>query len=162
MARRNRRVKVQLGVEALEGRALMSTYGVVLKGVSAWWVSPNSSTCDIISFPGAGLGRPRGPNLNQTEPRPSPCPTGSSHRTGVFLTNYPDGIYQVSYQGTATLDFEGIGKNNGPFTLGSDGYYHGSITINHSWYNDESLVLHATGLDASPTRWQSQHHHSRV
>jgi hypothetical protein len=40
-------------------------------------------------------------------------------------------------------------------------YYHGSITIDHSWYNGTSLVLHS--MDSTPaTVQQSQHHHSRV
>src|SRR5689334_16035898 len=41
MAKRNRRVKRQLGIEALEDRALMSAYGVVLKGVSTWGGEPD-------------------------------------------------------------------------------------------------------------------------
>jgi hypothetical protein len=65
------------------------------------------------------------------------------------MANYPDGVYQVSYTGDAILTFAGIGQNNGSFSLGSDGYYHGSITVNHAWYDHASLVLHVTGLDTS-------------
>ena len=121
---------------------------MVLKGISPWGGEPDFVDVRHNFLPWGSWdanGYHPDPNLKLTA-QGYPLSTASTYG---FLTNYPDGTYQVSYQGTASLDFEGIGKNNGPFTLGSDGYYHGSITINHSWYNGSSLVLHATGLDPS-------------
>jgi hypothetical protein len=137
-----------LNVEALEGRTLLSSYGVVLKGISPYGGEPVFVDVRHNFIPWGSW------DVNGYHPDPSLQLTAqgyplSNASTYAFLTNYPDGIYQVGYQGTATLNFDGIGKNNGSFVLGSDGYYHGSITINHAWYDGQSLVLHASGLDPS-------------
>src|SRR5437762_1132705 len=150
MARRKSRAKSQLGVEALEGRTLMSSYGVVLKGISGWSGSPQFVDVRHNLLPWGSWDS----NGYQSDPTIPLTPQGYPTRTAAastyaFVDNYPDGIYQVSYKGKATLSFDGVAQNNGSFTLGSDGYYHGSITVNHAWFNHESLVLHASGFDTS-------------
>ena len=70
--------------------------------------------------------------------------------TYAEINNYPDGVYQVSYQGTATLSFWGVGQLTTPATLGSDGLYHALLSVNHSWYPDHgSLCMQVTGLNPS-------------
>jgi hypothetical protein len=148
MARRRSRARAVLTVECLEGRTLLSSYGVVVKGIGPWTGEPQfiDARHNLIPWGSWDVhGYHSDPSLKLT---PQGYPLSNASTFG-FLTNYPDGVYQVSYQGKADLFFAGIGANNGPFTLGSDGYYHGSITINHSWYNGSALVLHAQGLDPS-------------
>jgi hypothetical protein len=56
--------------------------------------------------------------------------------TYAYITNYHDGLYQFSYAGTGTIYVDasglGIARLTTPPTLGSDGLYHGVITVNHS------------------------------
>ncbi len=74
----------------------------------------------------------------------------ASANTNANIANYPDGQYQVTYQGTATLSFSGIGELTTPATLGSDGLYHAVLTVNHSWFWDgKTLDLQATGLNSA-------------
>ena len=107
MARRRSRVKAQLGVEALEGRALMSTYGVVLKGPSIWGGEPIFTDLrHILANWGSTTGGYQpDPTIALT---PQGYPTdggadGGTAATGCFVGNYPDGVYQVSYSGTVNL-----------------------------------------------------------
>src|SRR5262249_13034834 len=72
-------------------------------------------------------------------------PTTGNASTGIYMANYPDGVYQVSYQGSASITFSGLGKNNGPFTLGADGAYHGTVVVDHSAYPYGVLYLSVTG-----------------
>jgi hypothetical protein len=69
--------------------------------------------------------------------------------TWELIPDYPDGDYDVSYKGTATLSFSGVGKLAGQPTLGSDGLYHATLQVNHA--TDTSgkgqLNLKVTGLD---------------
>src|SRR4051812_31654699 len=110
MARRKSRAKARLSVEALEGRALMSSYGVDLKGISAWGGEPTFIDVRHTFLPW-GIwdgGFKSDPTLPLT---PQGYPTGpGAAATGAFVDNYPDGTYQVSYKGTATLVFDGVGK----------------------------------------------------
>src|SRR5438067_1442672 len=138
MTRRKARAKAQLSVETLEGRTLMSSYGVVLKGISAWEGQPEFVDVRHNLLPW-GHWDVSGYHSDPTIPlTPQGYPTAPASTYG-FLSNYPDGVYQVSYTGKASLSFDGIGQNNGSFSLGSDGYYHGSITINHALFNHDSL-----------------------
>src|SRR3954452_3919301 len=117
MARRRSRVKAQLGVEALESRALMSTYGVVLKGPSIWGGEPVFTDLRHILAPwGSNIngGYQSDPTIPLT-PQGYPIGVGAnpgSVSTGCFVGNYPDGVYQVSYSGKANLFFDGVGRNN--------------------------------------------------
>jgi hypothetical protein len=70
-----------------------------------------------------------------------------SAATSIDMGNYPDGVYQASYRGTATITFGGIGQNNGAFTLGADGAYHGSVDVRHSRYPTGQLSISVTGID---------------
>ena len=50
----------------------------------------------------------------------------ASSSTAFNLTNYPDGVYQFSYTGTATVAFSDIGQLAGPVTLsGARHHWHG-------------------------------------
>ena len=75
----------------------------------------------------------------------------ASAGTYANIANYPDGLYQVSYQGTATLSFLGVGQLTTPPTLGSDGLYHAVLTVNHSWLGPYGpyLYMQVTGLNTA-------------
>ncbi|APW60403.1 NPCBM/NEW2 domain-containing protein [Paludisphaera borealis] len=69
--------------------------------------------------------------------------------TYAYLTNYPDGVYQVSYEGTATLDFWGVGHLVSPLVKGADGVTRGQVKV--SGVGDQSgqraLVMDVTAID---------------
>ena len=47
------------------------------------------------------------------------------------LAAYPDGDYQLSYQGTATVSFSGIGSLSGPLVT-EGGVTTGTVVIDHN------------------------------
>ncbi len=52
--------------------------------------------------------------------------------TQFDLGNYPDGDYQLSYTGSATVNFWGDGQLAGPVTTGANGVTTGTVVVHHS------------------------------
>ncbi len=144
-AHRTRRFQL----EPLEDRVLLSTVGVDVKGNSpyagdATWVDLRHLLLPWGQFSGTTYSPNPSLKLNSTGYPESTAGTYAE------INNYPDGNYQVSYSGQATLDFFGIGQLAGPATLGSDGLYHAMLHVNHAIYPDHiTLMLQVTGLDPS-------------
>ena len=70
--------------------------------------------------------------------------------TWFTLANYPDGNYQFSYTGTATLAFSDIGQLAGPVTV-SGGVTSGTVSVNHQAGDHSALVMNVAGVNpASP------------
>src|SRR5262249_20131173 len=52
--------------------------------------------------------------------------------TRTNLQYYPDGAYLLSYQGQATISFNGIGVLSGPIVTNSSGVSTGTVIVNHN------------------------------
>ena len=148
MARRSARPRMQPSLELLENRTLLSTIGVNVKGNSPW--AGDATWVDVrhLFLP---WGEILGGNYS---PDPSLPLTSTGYplaTAGTYanIANYPDGLYQVSYQGTATLSFWGVGQLTTPATLGSDGLYHAVVTVNHLWDpSNPILMMQVSGLNS--------------
>jgi len=71
--------------------------------------------------------------------------------TGADLQYYPDGDYLLSYQGTGTVAFSGIGSLAGPVVTGSNGVSTGTVVINHQQGNGWELFITVSGVSPSAT-----------
>ena len=70
--------------------------------------------------------------------------------TSANLAYYPDGNYQLSYQGTGTVSFGGIGSLASPITTDSNGVHTAAVLINHDTSTSD-LLLTVTGVSATAT-----------
>ena len=68
--------------------------------------------------------------------------------TTFTLVNYPDGDYQFSYTGTATVTFTDIGYLSGPVTV-SGGVTTGTVVVNHQTGDKKDLDMQVTGLNSA-------------
>ncbi len=148
MVRRSARPKMHPRLELLENRTLLSTIGVDVKGNSPW--AGDATWVDVrhLFLPWGQVTSPYGPNpsLQVTSTGYPMAPAA----TYANIANYPDGLYQVSYQGTVNLTFGGIGQITTPATLGTDGLYHAVVTVNHTWSpSNPILIMLATGESSS-------------
>ncbi len=156
-----RRKRHRPSLELLEPRITPSNIGVNLTfnyltaGQDVW--------VDVGKLFGA-WGAPVGPTGSATGPAPAvnadnyPLAPAS---TGARLGSYPDGDYQLSYQGTGIVTFSGIGYLAGPVTTNSDGVSTGTVVIDHdlgagSFFNGTLLDMTVTGV--SPTATISNFH----
>ncbi|QEH36754.1 TAP-like protein [Aquisphaera giovannonii] len=141
MRRRRRALAVRPSLESMEGRLLLSQTGVNVKQQTDYlnapvWVDVRDSLRGWTNLNDNGY-------ITSLTPQGYPLVTA---RTFTSMTGYPAGAYSVSYSGTATLTFSGIASSVTPFTLGADGLYHGTVTIN----NTKGLLgIQASGLDPS-------------
>ena len=139
---------MQPRLELLENRTLLSTFGAVLKAVTATagdatWVDIRHLFVPWGKFSGTSYSP--NPSLPLTSTGYPLAPAGAY----ADINTYPNGVYQISYQGTATLSFWGVGQLAAPATLGGDGLHHALLTVNHSWFDHISLGMQVTGLDPS-------------
>ncbi|WP_165071623.1 NPCBM/NEW2 domain-containing protein [Paludisphaera rhizosphaerae] len=120
--RRLRKLGRRPSFEALQRRELLSGAGVNLytyyegtndplftdvRRLMTSWTSPSNSPLSLTS---TGY----------------PLATATSNAN---LAYYPDGVYQVSYKGTAVVDFSGIGVLAAPMTKGADGVTRGLLNV---------------------------------
>ena len=61
--------------------------------------------------------------------------------TAANVASYPDGDYALSYQGTGTVSFSGIGSLAGPLVT-NNGVTTGTVVINHSTGNGITGLRH--------------------
>ena len=125
MVRRRSR-RLQPALEAMEDRQLLSTAGINLK-MQVTWAAGGGFWVDIRNALRA-WSSPGNDNVLITSLTPDGYPTVPA-RTWTNVVDYPNGVYPVSYSGTASLAFSGAARLTTPFALGSDGLYHGAITI---------------------------------
>ena len=70
----------------------------------------------------------------------------ASSSTAFNLTNYPDGNYQFSYTGTATVAFSDIGQLAGPVTVAA-GVTTGTVIVNHQTGDGTLVSMQVSGID---------------
>jgi hypothetical protein len=68
--------------------------------------------------------------------------------TSFDLANYPDGDYQFSYTGAATVAFSDIGQLAGPVTI-SGGVTTGTVVVNHESGDGQVLDMQVSGLNSA-------------
>ena len=68
--------------------------------------------------------------------------------TTFNLANYPDGNYQFSFTGTATVTFSDIGQLAGPVTV-SNGVTSGTVVVNHNTGDGQFVDMQVSGLNAA-------------
>jgi len=71
--------------------------------------------------------------------------------TSANLQHYPDGNYQLSYQGTGTVTFGGIGYLAGPVVTGSNGVSTGTVVVNHQLRPNNILTITFAGVGPAGT-----------
>ena len=70
----------------------------------------------------------------------------ASSSTAFNLTNYPDGDYQFSYTGTATVAFSDIGQLAGPVIV-SGAVTTGTVIVNHQTGDGTLLAMQVSSVD---------------
>ncbi len=100
------------------------------------------------------LFRSWGPVNNPWATSPAPAVNSDNYplapaSTLANVANYPDGMYQLSYQGTGTVAFSGIGQLVGPITT-VNGVSTGTVQISHS-FGTNFLFLTLTGVSSTAT-----------
>ncbi len=68
--------------------------------------------------------------------------------TSFDLVSYPDGAYQFSFTGSATVSFSDIGVLSGPVTV-SGGVSSGTVIVNHKTGDGQYLVMQVSGLSSA-------------
>jgi hypothetical protein len=148
MKRRSPRRGFRPTIQNLESKLLLSNVGVSLdynhENGNPVWVN---------------VGNAFGP-WNKYSPTGGAAPTLTENALGyptsnaasyVNLANYPDGNYLLSYQGTATPTFSGIGSLAGPITTNSSGVSTGVVVVNHTWGDGVTLNMDVTGVSPTAT-----------
>jgi hypothetical protein len=142
-------------IETLESRVTPSNIGVNLAPNSQYsgdfiWVDVHNLFAPWGQVDAPGVYTPAIPvNANNYPLAPAAA--------GANLLNYPDGDYQLSYQGTATLTFSGIGYLAGPVVTNSSGVSTGTVVINHDLdiggvaNPGQNLLLTVTGVSSTAT-----------
>ncbi len=149
---RARRRKPRPQIELLEPRITPSNIGVALGANGGYGNGSDYIWVDVHNaFWGwEPLGTPGTVPVNSDE-----YPLESA-QSSALLTGYPDGDYQLSYTGTGTVSFSGIGTLAGPITTDSNGVHTGTVIINQDSHSNNNLVLTVTGV--SPTATISNFH----
>ena len=119
-----RRRKSPPRIELLEPRTMLSDFGVSVGPNSTYdgnyvWVDVHNLFRTWAPITGTG-----------TIPVNSDNYPVAPATTWANLASYPDGDYQLSYQGTGTVAIGGIGYLAGPITTNSDGVHTGTVVIN--------------------------------
>ena len=134
MKQRKRRNRWIPRLETCEDRTLLSGVGVNVElsyqyaGEAVWTdVSRLFGKWDYISPD----------RLNWWTPDPSVVTNSlgsplSDAANYLTLANYPDGVYQVSFKGTADVAFWGVGNLVAPLVKGADGVTRGQILVNNA------------------------------
>ena len=149
MILRFRRRSVRPRLEALELRVTPSNIGVNLSSNTQFTGDYIWTDVHNLFSPWGQVGSP-----GQTTPA---IPLNADNyplapaSTFADLLDYPDGDYQLSYQGTATVSFSGIGYLAGPVVTNSSGVSTGTVVIDHDLGNGTNLNLTVTGVSAAAT-----------
>ena len=150
MMLRARRRSARPGFEQLESRVTPTDIGVNLNFNSAYngeytWVDVHNLFNSWGPAGDPSGGGPSGVAVNSDNYPLAPA------SAAVRLSYYPDGDYQLSYQGTGTVSFTGIGYLAGPVTTNSSGVSTGTVVVNHDLGNGMTLILTVTGVSATAT-----------
>ena len=124
-----------------------SDIGVNLNGNSPWAGDP--VWVDVRNLFNAW-----GPVNNVWATSPAPPVNSDNYplapaSTMAVLANYPAGLYQLSYEGTGTLTFSGMGKLVGSITT-SNGVSTGTVELNPA-FGTTNLFLTLTGVSSTAT-----------
>ena len=148
MKRRSARRAFRPVVQGLEPRLVLSNVGVNVGSNytdgQPLWVNVRNAFSSWASYS----------NVYASSPSVTTNATGyptSSASAFVNLENYPAGNYQLSYTGTATLTFSGVGALAGPITTNSSGVSTGTVVVNHSMGNGSILIMQVSGVSATST-----------
>ncbi len=141
MKRPSRRRAFRPILQSLEHRVVLSGSNVGINldfiGAPAWvnlakMANPWSSYANPSTGSTGNVGYP-------TAPASTLIPTAG----------YPDGDYDISFQGTANITFSGVGSLAGPITTNSAGLSTGVVVVNHELGDGNNLVIQVNGLSAS-------------
>jgi hypothetical protein len=152
MMLRARRRKSRPQIELLEPRITPSNIGVALGANGGYGNGSDYIWVDVHNVFGSWA--PLG--TTGTVPVNSDDYPLESAQSSALLTGYPDGDYQLSYTGTGTVSFSGIGTLAGPITTDSNGVHSGTVILNQDSHSNNNLVLTVTGV--SPTATISNFH----
>lgn len=137
----------------LESRVVMSSTATPASNIG---VNLNSNTAagDPMWVDVHNVFRTWGPFNNFWATSPAPPVNSDNYplapaSTWANLGSYPDGAYQLSYQGTATLTFSGIGQLVGSITT-SNGVSTGTVQVNHA-LGTGLLILTVAGVSSTST-----------
>ena len=133
--------------EGLEARVVLSNIGVNLDSNSAWVGNP-------IWVDVHNLFNPWQPGTNPWTEAPEAAVNADNYplETASTLANmqyYPDGDYQMSYQGQATISFFGIGTLVGPVVTNSSGVSTGTVLVDHNSGQGVYLNMIVSNLSAA-------------
>ncbi|WP_165249011.1 NPCBM/NEW2 domain-containing protein [Paludisphaera soli] len=151
MSRPRRRAGFRPGLEQMERRAMLSGAGVNLSvnkayAKEAYWNDVQKT------MSGWGLAdRAKYRQANPTVPTTADGYALAPASAQVELDHYPDGAYQVSFKGTAKLDFWGVGQLAAPMVTGSDGVTRGTIIVGADKDPAATRTLIMTVLSADPS-----------
>ncbi len=149
MALRRRRKSLRPRIECLESRLVLANIGVNLATNVAWTGDP--LWVDLHNVFGAW-----GPGNDPWQQTPAVPVNSDSYplenaSAAADIAGYPDGNYQLSYQGTGTVTFSDVGSLAGPLVKGSNGVTTGTVVVNHKLGDGQNLVLSVTGVSATAT-----------
>jgi len=151
MNKRVRRTRSIPRLEAFEDRTLLSGVGVNMginyqyQGDPVW--TNVSRLMGAWSYVDATKWTTANPNV-KTNSLGSPLSDASAY---VYLQNYPDGVYNVSFKGSVTIDFFGVGHLAAPLVKGADGVTRGQVVVDASFYQDalRPLIMNVTNINAA-------------
>jgi NPCBM/NEW2 domain len=148
--RQTRRVKLLPEAEVLECRQLLSAdVGINLDADSNASNDPIWTDLRNYSFPWEAPNTTIGPAAPDTAiPLTADSYPLANAATTFNLTNYPNGNYQFSYTGTATVTFSDIGQLAGPVTV-SGGVTSGTVIVNHGTGDGSYVDMQVSGVNAA-------------
>ncbi|AMV38939.1 NPCBM/NEW2 domain-containing protein [Planctomyces sp. SH-PL62] len=158
MTKPRRRSGYRPGFDQMERRALLSGTGVNLP-VNADYI-PEAFWTDIQkSMGGWGLAdRSKYWQIDKTIPTTEEGYALAPASASAKLDYYPDGAYQVSFAGTATLEFWGVGELAAPMVKGSDGITRGTVIVQAGSDPNAARTLGMTVLAADANDpWHDLH-----
>ena len=149
MTLRRRRRSVCPRIECLEARLVLANIGVNLVNVAPW-------TGDPLFVDLHNIFHAWGPGSNPWTQTPAVPVNSNSYplenaSAWGDVTGYPNGDYQLSYQGTGTVSFSDVGYLSGPLVKESNGVTTGTVVINKSLGNGQSLVISVKGVSPTAT-----------
>ena len=143
MTLRRRRRSLCPRIECLEARLVLANIGVNLVNVAPWTGDPLFVDLHNI-FHAWGPGSDPWTQTPAVPVNSNSYPLENASAWGD-VTGYPNGDYQLSYQGTGTVSFSDVGYLSGPLVKGSNGVTTGTVVINKSLGNGQSLVIPSRG-----------------
>ena len=148
--RRARRRNFVPATECLEYRTLLNAdIGINLGATSQTYSDPIWTDLHNLAYPWEAPSTTIGIAAADTAiPLTADTYPLTNAATTFNLANYPDGNYQFSFTGTATVTFSDIGQLAGPVTV-SNGVTSGTVVVNHKTGDGQFVDMQVSGLNAA-------------